>query len=143
MVYDEELNVIGCPDMTRGRTVPAMTTVHHDWVGGRWVTTYNGRVIDYDGELPEGIEREPFDQDWYHLSYVPYTEEELRRKEAEEAEAARRAELEAWLDGAPDQAADLDEAVVELYEAQTRTQLETDEALTALYETILSMNGGD
>ena len=120
---------------------------------------------DDDGNLLAALYREEVVREWQPaqdawdetedvLRYVPYTEEELAeiaraeaeaeeaRKRAEE-EAARRAELDAWLAGAPEQAADLDEAVVELYEAQTRTQLDTDEALTALYETILSMNGGD
>ena len=120
---------------------------------------------DEDGRLLSALYSEEVVREWQPaqdawdetedvLRYVPYTPEELaeiarREAEAEEArkraeeEAARRAELEAWLAGAPEQAADLDEAVVELYEAQTRAQLDTDEALTTLYETILSMNGGN
>lgn len=143
MVYDENLNVIDDPDFGRGRAIPIIDVVHHEWAGGEWVTTCDGRVIDWDGDIPDGVERIPFDEDWHHLSYVPYTTEELAEEERKRKEAARRAELEVWLSGAPEQAADLDEAVVELYEAQTRTQLDTDEALTALYETILSMNGGN
>lgn len=112
---------------------------------------------DDDGNLLAALYREEVVREWQPaqdawdetedvLRYVPYTEEELAeiaRAEAEAEEAAaRRAELEAWLAGAPEQAADLDEAVVELYEAQSQAQLDTDEALTALYEAILSMNGG-
>lgn len=141
MVYDKELNVIDSPDLDRGYTMPTKTNVHHAWDGGEWVTTYDGRVIDWDGDIPASVEHDPFDQDWYHLTYIPYTPEELAGIEERKAEAARKAEIDAWLAGAPEQAADLDEAVVELYEAQARAQLDTDEALTTLYETILSMNG--
>ncbi len=114
---------------------------------------------DGDGRLLAALYREEVVREWQPaqdawdetedvLRYVPYTEEELAeiaraeaeaeeaRKRAEE-EAARRAELDAWLAGAPEQAADLDEAVVELYEAQSQAQLDTDEALTALYEAIV------
>ncbi len=58
--------------------------------------------------------------------YVPYTDGELERM----ADAAERAQREEWLSSAPSQLADMDELLVTLYESQ----LETDEALCALYE---------
>ena len=114
---------------------------------------------DKDGNLLAALYREEVVREWQPaqdawdetedvLRYVPYTPEELdeiarREAEAEEArrrseeEAARRAELDAWLAGATDHVADLDEAVVELYEAQAQAQLDTDEAITAIYETMI------
>ena len=117
---------------------------------------------DEDGNLLAALYREIITQEWQPaqepwdetedvLAYVPYTEAELEeieeRKRAEEearkkaeAEAARRAEIEAWLDDAPAHVSDLDEAVVELYEAQAQAQLDTDEAITTLYETLIGGN---
>lgn len=117
---------------------------------------------DGDGRLLAALYREEVVREWQPaqdawdetedvLRYVPYTEEELAEiaraeAEAEEArrraeeEAARRAELDAWLSDAPEQVSDLDEAVVELYEAQARAQLDADEAITTLYETLIGGN---
>lgn len=117
---------------------------------------------DDDGNLLAALYREEVVREWQPaqdawdetedvLRYVPYTEEELAEiaraeAEAEEArrraeeEAARRAELDAWLDDAPAHVSDLDEAVVELYEAQAQAQLDTDEAITTLYETLIGGN---
>ena len=103
---------------------------------------------DDDGNLLAALYREEVVREWQPaqdawdetedvLRYVPYTEEELAEIARAEEEAARRAELDAWLAGAPEQVSDLDEAVVALYEAQAQSQLDTDEALTALYEAIV------
>lgn len=132
---------------TGGKDIAIVVDVEEQ---GHWETRgEDGAVVEhFDGVILEDTPREqPVADTWAYAVYVPYTDEELaeieERRAAMEAEAARMAEREAWLAGAPDQAADLDEAVVELYEAQAQAQLETDEALTALYEAMLSMDGGN
>lgn len=85
-------------------------------------------VIRDDAEPIDDVDKFAWDDDDYETRrvYVPYTEDELARR----ADAARRAEREAWLESAPGQMADMDELLVSLYESQ----LETDEALVAIYE---------
>lgn len=109
MIYDESGNSIENPDLALG------------YVTGQTVVRENAAPID-------DVTKFAWDDGDYETRqvYVPYTEDELSRM----AEAAERAEREEWLSLAPSQLADMDELLVTLYESQ----LETDEALCALYE---------
>lgn len=109
MIYDESGNPIESPDLTLGY-VTEQTVVSEDSAPIDDVTKFAWADDDYETRRV----------------YVPYTEDELARR----ADAARRAEREAWLESAPGQMADMDELLVSLYESQ----LETDEALVAIYE---------
>lgn len=109
MIYDENGNAIENPDLTLG-----------------YVTEQT--VVRDDAEPIDNVTKFAWADDDYETRqvYVPYIEEELERM----AEAAERTEREEWLRSAPSQLADMDELLVTLYESQ----LETDEALCALYE---------
>ena len=109
MIYDESGNPIESPDLTLGY-VTEQTVVREDAEPIDDVTKFAWADDDYETRQV----------------YVPYTEDELERM----AEAAERAQREEWLSSAPSQLADMDELLVTLYESQ----LETDEALCALYE---------
>lgn len=109
MIYDESGKPIENPDLTLGY-VTEQTVVSEDSAPIDDVTKFAWADDDYETRRV----------------YVPYTEDELARR----ADAARRAEREAWLESAPGQMADMDELLVSLYESQ----LETDEALVAIYE---------
>lgn len=146
-IYDEATwEIVDQPDLSSVRVENRLVPVVHTWVedgagDGMWETrdAATGELVAYDGVVPSDAPRdEPVEDVWAYAVIVPLTDEERAEAEAANDAATARA---AWLASAPEQAADLDEAVVELYEAQARAQLDTDEALTALYETILSMNG--
>lgn len=109
MIYDESGNPIENPDLSLG-----------------YVTEQT--VVREDAEPIDDVTKFAWSDDDYETRqvYVPYTEDELERM----AEAAERAQREEWLSSAPSQLADMDELLVTLYESQ----LETDEALCALYE---------
>lgn len=109
MIYDEIGNPIENPDLTLG-----------------YVTEQT--VVRENAELIDDVTKFAWEDGDYETRqvYVPYTEDELSRM----AEAAERAQREEWLASAPSQLADMDELLVNLYESQ----LETDEALCALYE---------
>lgn len=109
MIYDESGNPIENPDLSLGYVTEQV-------------------VIRGDAEPIDDVTKFAWADDDYETRqvYVPYTEDELSRM----AEAAERAQREEWLASAPSQLADMDELLVNLYESQ----LETDEALCALYE---------
>lgn len=109
MIYDENGNPIENPDLTIG-----------------YVTEWT--VVKDDAEPVDDVTKFAWADDDYETRqvYVPYTADELSNR----AEAAERARREEWLEIAPSQLADMDELLVTLYESQ----LETDEALCALYE---------
>lgn len=109
MIYDESGNPIENPDLTLGYVTEQV-------------------VIKPDATPIDDVAKFAWADDDYETGqvYVPYTEDELSRK----TEAEGRAEREEWLRSAPSQLADMDELLVTLYESQ----LETDEALCALYE---------
>lgn len=109
MIYDEYGNHIESPDLALGY-VTELTVVREDAEPIDDVTKFAWDDSDYETRQV----------------YVPYTAEEIARM----AEAAERAKREEWLASAPSQLADMDELLVTLYESQ----LETDEALCALYE---------
>lgn len=109
MIYDENGNAIENPDLTLGY-VTEQTVVRDDAAPIDNVTKFAWADDDYETRQV----------------YVPYTDGELERM----ADAAERAQREEWLSSAPSQLADMDELLVTLYESQ----LETDEALCALYE---------
>lgn len=109
MIYDESGNPIESPDLTLGY-VTEQTVVSEDSAPIDDVTKFAWADDDYETRQV----------------YVTYTDDELSRM----AEAAERAQREEWLASAPSQLADMDELLVTLYESQ----LETDEALCALYE---------
>lgn len=109
MIYDESGKPIENPDLTLGYVTEQV-------------------VIRDDAEPIDDIEKFAWDDDDYETRqvYIPYTADELARM----AEAGERAEREQWLASAPSQLADMAELLVALYESQ----LETDEAIVALYE---------
>ena len=109
MIYDESGNPIENPDLTLGY-VTEQTVVREDADPIDDVTKFAWSDDDYETRQV----------------YVAYTGEEL----AAMAEATERARREQWLQSAPSQLTDMDELLVALYESQ----LETDEALCALYE---------
>lgn len=108
-IYDEIGDLIENPDLSLGYVTEQV-------------------VIRDDAEPIDDVTKFAWADDDYETRqvYVPYTEDELSRM----AEAAERAQREEWLASAPSQLADMDELLVNLYESQ----LETDEALCALYE---------
>lgn len=109
MIYDENGNAIENPDLTLGY-VTEQTVVRDDAAPIDDVTKFAWADDDYETRQV----------------YVQYTDEELERR----ADAVERAQREQWMASAPSQLADMDELLVTLYESQ----LETDEALCALYE---------
>ncbi len=75
---------------------------------GHWETRdEEGSVIDFDGFIPDDMPHEITVKDvWTFQRYRVYTDEELaeiaKRKEDAEAAAAKAAEREEFLEGAPD-----------------------------------------
>lgn len=75
---------------------------------GHWETRdEEGNVIDFDGLIPDDMPHEIIVKDvWKFQRYRVYTEEDLaeiaKRKEEAETAAAKAAEREEFLEGAPD-----------------------------------------
>lgn len=75
---------------------------------GHWETRdEEGNVVDFDGIIPDDMPHEnPVEDVWGFQRYRVYTEEELaeiaKRKEEAEAAAAKAAEREEFLEGAPE-----------------------------------------
>lgn len=108
-IYDENGDVVENPDLSLGCVTEQV-------------------VIKPDAEPIDDVTKFAWADEDYETRnvYVPYTVEEIARMD----EAARRAQRKGWLASAPSQMADMDELLVALYESQ----LETDEALCAIYE---------
>lgn len=168
-VIDDNGAEIDSPDLELGKLVPERLLVaHHDEVPERERIEEEGDPIWQNPDDPENAlipivvvqDYAPAVPAWDEyedvMRYVRYTQDELDEiaaKRAEEeaerlaAEAAaadaerKRAEREAIVDGAPARFAgvestqlDHDEAITALYESMVQAQLDTDEALVTMYE---------
>ena len=75
---------------------------------GHWETRdHSGKIVDFDGSIPDDMPHEnPVEDIWQFQRYRAYTEDELaeiaKRKEEAEAAAAKAAEREEFLEGAPE-----------------------------------------
>lgn len=75
---------------------------------GHWETRdHSGNIVDFDGSIPDDMPHEnPVEDVWQFQRYRAYTEDELaeiaKRKEEAEAAAAKAAEREEFLEGAPE-----------------------------------------
>lgn len=75
---------------------------------GHWETRdHSGKIVDFDGSIPDDMPHEnPVEDVWEFQRYRAYTEDELaeiaKRKEEAEAAAAKAAEREEFLEGAPE-----------------------------------------
>lgn len=75
---------------------------------GHWETRdHSGNIVDFDGLIADDMPHEnPVEDIWQFQRYRVYTEDELaeiaKRKEEAEAAAAKAAEREEFLEGAPE-----------------------------------------
>ena len=91
-IYNESMERIENPDLMRGYLKPGTRTEHHEAVGGvtevwhyETIAVYNngGKDIRRVVDIP-GVEAQTaWDEDIPIQIYVPYTQEELDRMEAE------------------------------------------------------------
>lgn len=151
IIYDQNGNTIENPDMSKGRIIEHSIPVWHIWDGNGWSGTVDedDKPVPYgevtipirSEENPDGTNPAEFDNrvpDWWLYGvYTPYTAEELAAQEEERQREEARQRANELLPDMPDIIDDQDAAIVELYEGMMQMQLETDEALTALYESLL------
>ena len=91
-IYNEHMECIENPDLTLGYLRPGTRTVHHDAVEGVTEVWHCETVAEYPNggkdvqkvvDVP-GVEAKPaWDEEIPIQIYVPYTQEELDRMEAE------------------------------------------------------------
>ena len=148
-IVDAQGNEISNVDYDKGTTEPHKLLIkHHDAVEHKDAVYEN--VLVYEGEKgelyeyrlvsPEVYAEDAWDEYEDVLLYTPYTDEQLaaiaKQKEEEakrqeelrkqaEAEAAKKKKNDEFLASAPDRVASLE-----------KSQIDTDEALTGLYEAI-------
>lgn len=91
-IYNEDMELIESPDLTLGYLKPGTRTEHHEAISGveeMWhyetVTEYTngGRDIRKVVDVPGVQAQEAWDEDIPIQIYVPYTQEELDRIDAE------------------------------------------------------------
>lgn len=168
-IVDSQGNELTNVDYDKGTTEPhKLLIAHHDAVEPQeavYDTVFvskgeKGDLYEFRLVTPAVYGEEAWDEYEDVLLYTPYTAEQLadiaKKKEEEEKrqeELRKQAEAEAekqkknseFLESAPTRVStleqdqmDTDEALTSLYEAMQKSQLDTDEALTSLYETISS-----
>ena len=166
---DAQGNELTNVDYDKGTTEPhKLLIAHHDAIEHKDavyedVLVYEGekgKLYEYRLVSPEVYAEDAWDEYEDVLLYTPYTAEQLsdiakkkEEKEKRQEELRKQAEAEAekqkknneFLESAPTRVStleqdqlDTDEALTSLYEAMHKSQLDTDEALTSLYETISS-----
>ena len=91
-IYNEQMEHIENPDLTLGYLRPGTRTVHHDAVEGVMEVWHYETMAEYPNggkdirkvvDVP-GVEEKPaWDEEIPIQIYVPYTQEELDRMEAE------------------------------------------------------------
>ena len=91
-IYNEQMERIGNPDLTLGYLKPGTRTEHHDAVEGVTEVWHYETIAEYPNggkdvrkvvDVP-GVEAKPaWDEEIPIQIYVPYTQEELDRIEAE------------------------------------------------------------
>ena len=91
-IYNEQMERIENPDLTLGYLRPGTRTVHHDAVEGVMEVWHYETMAEYPNggkdirkvvDVP-GVEEKPaWDEEIPIQIYVPYTQEELDRMEAE------------------------------------------------------------
>lgn len=91
-IYNENMERIDNPDMTIGYLKPSTRTVHHDAVDGVTEVWHYETIAEYPNggkdvqkvvDVP-GVEAKPaWDEDIPIQIYVPYTQDELDRIDAE------------------------------------------------------------
>lgn len=91
-IYNEQMERIENPDLTLGYLKPGTRTVHHEAVEGVTEVWHYETVAEYPNGGKDvhkvvddpGVEAKPaWDEDIPIQIYVPYTQEELERMEAE------------------------------------------------------------
>ena len=91
-IYNENMELIENPDLTLGYLRPGTRTVHHDAVEGVQEVWHYETVAEYPNggkdlqkvvDVPGVEAREAWDEEIPIQIYVPYTQEELDRIEAE------------------------------------------------------------
>lgn len=91
-IYTESMERIENPDLTLGYLNPGVRTVHHDAVDGVTEVWHYETVAEYPNggkdirkviDVPGVAARDAWDEDIPIQIYVPYTQEELDRMEAE------------------------------------------------------------
>ena len=108
-IYNENMELIENPDLTLGYLKDSTRTVHHEAIEGVKEQFHYETIVEYENggkdvekviDVP-GIEAHPaWDEEIPIQIYVPYTQEELDRIEAERnkpTDAERISELEAKL----------------------------------------------
>lgn len=91
-IYNENMELIENPDLTLGYLRPGTRTEHHEAVDGVAEQYHYEMIAEYPNggkdirkvvDVPGVQAREAFDEDIPIQIYVPYTQEELDRMEAE------------------------------------------------------------
>ena len=91
-IYNENMELIENPDLTLGYLRPGTRTVHHDAVEGVQEVWHYETVAEYPNggkdlqkvvDVPGVEAREAWDEEIPIQIYVPYTQDELDRMEAE------------------------------------------------------------
>lgn len=107
VIYNEQMERIENPDLTLGYLRPSTRTEHHDAVEGVTEVWHYETVAEYPNggkdvqkvvDVPGVEAREAWDEEIPIQIYVPYTQEELDRMEAEQNKPTteeRVAQLEA------------------------------------------------
>lgn len=102
--YNENMERIENPDLTLGYLKPGTRTVHHEAVQGVQEVWHYETVAEYPNggkdirkvvDVPGVQAREAFDEDIPIQIYVPYTQEELDRMEAERNKPTQLDRIEA------------------------------------------------
>lgn len=103
-IYNEQMERIENPDLTLGYLMPGTRTVHHDAVEGVTEVWHYETVAEYPNggkdvqkvvDVP-GVEAKPaWDEEIPIQIYVPYTQEELDRIEAERNKPTQLDRIEA------------------------------------------------
>ena len=103
-IYNEQMERIEHPDLTLGYLKPGTRTEHHDAVEGVQEVWHYETVAEYPNggkdvqkvvDVP-GVEAKPaWDEDIHIQIYVPYTQDELDRIEAERNKPTQLDRIEA------------------------------------------------
>lgn len=103
-IYDENMELVINPDLEKGYIKHDTRIVHHEgikYVGEVWhyetIREYpnGGKDVRKVIDVPGVEEREPWDEEVPVMIYVPYTQEELDRMEAERNKPTQEERIEA------------------------------------------------
>ena len=103
-IYNESMERIEHPDLTLGSLKPGTRTVHHEAVEGVTEVWHYETLAEYPNggkdirrviDVPGVQAREAYDEEIPIQIYVPYTQEELGRMEAERNKPTQLDRIEA------------------------------------------------